>query len=224
MIKIQNLTKKFPDGTVALSDINLEITDGEFVFIVGPSGAGKTTLFKLLNREYLADGGAIIFDDKDLAKLKTNEVVSHRRSLGIIFQDLKLLVNKTVFENIALSLEVLNKKPAEIKEKVLESLVKVDLAGHAEMFPAQLSGGELQRVAIARAIVSSPKYLFADEPTGNVDPATAWSIIKLLGNINKAGTTVLVATHNAEAVDVLEKRVVRLEDGRIVKDRKGKYR
>lgn len=224
MIKIQNLTKKFPDGTIALSGVNLEISDGEFVFVVGPSGAGKTTLFKLLNREYLPDSGSIIFDDKDLSKFKTKEVVNHRRSLGVVFQDLKLLVNKTVFENIALSLEVLNKKPIEIKEKVLESLNKVDLAGHVWMFPAQLSGGELQRVAIARAIVSNPKYLFADEPTGNVDPATAWSIIKLLGNINKSGTTVLVATHNVEAVDVLEKRVVRLEDGRIVKDKKGKYR
>ncbi|MDO8514894.1 MAG: ATP-binding cassette domain-containing protein [bacterium] len=224
MIKIQDLTKKFPDGTIALSDINLEISDGEFVFVVGPSGAGKTTLFKILNREYLPDSGSIIFDGKDLIKFKNKETVNHRRTLGIVFQDLKLLVNRTVFENIAVSLEVLGVKDKEITEKVLAALVKVNLSGHAEMFPAQLSGGELQRVAIARAIVSTPKYLFADEPTGNVDPATAWSIIKLLGDINKSGTTVLVATHNSEVVDVLEKRVVRLEDGRIVKDRKGKYR
>jgi len=224
MIKAQNLTKKFPDGTVALTDINFEINDGEFIFIVGPSGAGKTTLFKLLNREYLPDSGTIVFDEKDLGKLKGAEVVKHRRNLGIIFQDLKLLPTKNVFENVALSLEVVGTKDKEIKEKVDAVLSKVDMGSYVSQFPAQLSGGELQRVAIARAIVTSPKYIIADEPTGNVDPANAWAIMKLLKVINDEGTTIIVATHNAEVVDLFDRRVIRLEGGRIVKDKKGKYR
>ncbi|OGG05707.1 cell division ATP-binding protein FtsE [Candidatus Gottesmanbacteria bacterium RIFCSPHIGHO2_01_FULL_42_12] len=224
MIKLQNLTKKFPDGTVALADINFEINDGEFIFIVGPSGAGKTTLFKLLDREYLSDTGSIIIDDKDLGKLKGQEIVKHRRHLGIVFQDLKLLLTKNVFENIALTLEVAGVKEKEIKERVNAVLSKVDLANFAFQFPAQLSGGELQRVAIARAIVTNPKYVIADEPTGNVDPANVWSIMKLLKLINDSGTTVIVATHNVEVVDMLDKRVIRLENGRMVKDKKGKYR
>ena len=209
---------------MALADINFEINDGEFIFIVGPSGAGKTTLFKLLDREYLSDTGSIIIDDKDLGKLKGQEIVKHRRHLGIVFQDLKLLLTKNVFENIALTLEVAGVKEKEIKERVNAVLSKVDLANFAFQFPAQLSGGELQRVAIARAIVTNPKYVIADEPTGNVDPANVWSIMKLLKLINDSGTTVIVATHNVEVVDMLDKRVIRLENGRMVKDKKGKYR
>jgi cell division transport system ATP-binding protein len=224
MIKIQNLTKKFPGPVTALADLNLEIADGEFMFLVGPSGAGKTTLFRLLNRELLPDSGAIIFDGQDLSRLKRGQVALHRRKLGLVFQDLKLLPTKTVFENIAVTLEIAGVKEKEIKEKVETALQKVDLSGHAFHFPAQLSGGELQRVAIARAVVNSPKYIFADEPTGNVDPANVWGIMKLLKRLNDAGATVIVATHNVEVVDFFDKRVVRLENGRVVKDGKGKYR
>jgi cell division transport system ATP-binding protein len=224
MIKILGLSKKFPDGTIALADVNLEVADGEFVFVVGSSGAGKTTLFRLLNREFLPDTGTIILDGRDLAKLKSREVALYRRGLGMVFQDSKLLPTKTVFENIAVTLEIAGIQEKDIKEQVENVLKKVDLNNHAWQFPAQLSGGELQRVAIARAVVNNPKYVLADEPTGNVDPANAWGIMKLLKRLNDAGATVIVATHNAEAVDLFDKRVIRLEDGRIIKDGKGKYR
>lgn len=224
MIKFEGVSKKFPGGTVAVDNINLEIADGEFVFLVGPSGAGKTTLIRLLLKELPATSGTITVDEHDLSKISGSKIPELRRKIGVVFQDLKLLSDRSVFENVALSLWVLGKKPAEIAAEVAEKLSLVGLSDQKDFFPAQLSGGELQRVAIARALAGDPKYLLADEPTGNVDEANAWKIVKILDKINKAGTTVLMATHNIEIVDTLNKRVVRVEDGHIISDKKGKYR
>lgn len=224
MINFDGITKKFPDGTTALADINFQIPDQEFVFLVGSSGAGKTTLFKLIIHEITADSGHIFIDDVDITRASEKQIVSLRRNVGFVFQDLKLLNNLTVFENIALPLEIQGWKKLTIKEAVESALKQVGLGEYWAQFPAQLSGGELQRVAIARAIARNPKYLFADEPTGNVDPANTWSIIKILDKINSGGTTVVMATHDTEIVNSLKKRVIRLEDGRIVGDKKGKYR
>lgn len=223
MIKFDEVTKKFPDGTVALADISLEIADKEFIFLVGPSGAGKTTFFKLIIKDFIPDAGNIFVDELDVVKAKEKQIVALRRSIGFVFQDLKLLNNRNVFENVALPLEVLGWKNVAIKEAVESALKKVGLGNHHDQFPAQLSGGELQRVAIARSIVGNPKYLFADEPTGNIDPANTWSVIKLLDKINADGTTVIVATHDTEVVNSLKKRVIKLDGGRIIGDKKGKY-
>ncbi|MEK7565893.1 MAG: cell division ATP-binding protein FtsE [Patescibacteria group bacterium] len=223
MIKLFDVLKRFPDGTTALADVTFEVADGEFLFLVGPSGAGKTTLLKLLIRDFLPTSGEINIDGQNLSTFKAKEIVTLRRKIGFIFQDLKLLPTRNVFENIALALEVMGGKQAQIKEEVISTLKMVDLLDFSENFPAQLSGGELQRVAIARSIVGNPQYLLADEPTGNVDPANVWSIIKLLNKINSRGTTVIVATHDTEVVDSLKKRVIRLSAGRIVSDKKGKY-
>lgn len=224
MIKLENLTKKFPDGTVALSRISLEIKDGESVFLVGPSGAGKTTLLRLLIRDLLVTSGSIVVDQHDLSKISGRQVTELRRKIGVVFQDLKLLFDRSVLENVALSLWVLGKKRSEVETQALEKLVLVGMEKQKELFPMQLSGGELQRVAIARALAGEPKYLLADEPTGNVDEANAWKIMKILEKINRGGTTVLMATHNVGVVDTLNKRVVRLQNGEVTSDRKGKYR
>lgn len=224
MIKFENVIKKFPDGTVAVNNINFEISDGEFAFLVGPSGSGKTTILRLLIRDLPATCGKITVDEHVLEKISSGKITQLRRKIGCVFQDLKLLFDRSVFENVALSLWVLGRKQAEIKQEVEEKLALVDLVDQKDFFPAQLSGGELQRVAIARALAGNPKYLLADEPTGNVDEANAWKIVKILDKINKAGTTVLMATHNSEIVDTLNKRVIRLEDGHVVSDKKGKYR
>lgn len=224
MIKFNGVTKKFPDGTVAVDNSSFEIEDGEFVFLVGPSGAGKTTILRLLLKELEPNTGDITVDEHELKKLSGGKITELRRKIGVIFQDLKLLSDRNVFENIALSLWVLGKKDAEIKDEVLEKLKLVGLEHQEKFFPAQLSGGEMQRVAIARALAGGPKYLFADEPTGNVDDANTWKIMKILDKVNKGGTTVLMATHNSEIVDTMNKRVIRLEDGHIISDKKGKYR
>lgn len=225
MIKLVDVCKKFADGTSALTDISFEIADGEFVFLVGSSGAGKTTLLRLFIRDHILSSGTIVIDGKDLAKMKNSEAVSLRRQIGFVFQDLKLLTELNLYENVALSLEIMGKPREEIKKEVNQALDLVGLAGQGEEFPLQMSGGELQRVAIARAIVGNPKYVFADEPTGNVDPAMSWNIIKILETVNKTGATVIMATHNSEIVDSLGKRVIRLENGRVVSDKKGaKYR
>lgn len=224
MIKLDKVVKKFPDGTVALASVDLEISDGEFVFLVGPSGAGKTTVFRLLLREMVPSAGQITVDEHNLIKIPSGGVVQLRRKIGCVFQDLKLLPDRSVFENVALSLWVLGKNDQEVTDQTREKLSLVGLADKADFFPAQLSGGELQRAAIARALAGDPKYLLADEPTGNVDDANAWKIVKILDKINKSGTTVIMATHNGEIVDTLNRRVVRLEDGHIVSDKKGKYR
>lgn len=224
MIKFENVSKKYLDGTTALENINLEISDGEFVFLVGPSGAGKTTILKLLLRILRPSGGNITVDEHNLNKINGGKVIQLRRKVGVVFQDLKLLDDRSILENVALSLWVLGKKAKDVEMESLEKLALVGLTKKADFFPAQLSGGELQRAAIARALAGDPKYLLADEPTGNIDDENAWKIVKILEKINNAGITILMATHNGEIVDSLNKRVVRLEDGKIVSDRQGKYR
>lgn len=224
MIKFENVTKKFGNGSVAIEDINLEIPDGDFVFICGPSGAGKTTLLRLLIRDFLPTTGSIFFNDWNIAKLSSGKVPQLRRRVKMVFQDFKLLEDRTVFENVALALEILGEKEKRIREKVNETIGMLGLTDQAGLFPIQLSGGETQRTVLARAMVANPEILLADEPTGNLDPATAWEIIKILQEINKNGTTVIMATHNVDIVDSLGKRVVKIENGKIKKDeQKGKY-
>lgn len=224
MIRFENVTKKFPDGTVALSDIDLKINDKEFLFVIGPSGAGKTTLLRLITRDLSPTSGKIKVDGTDLSKLPSSKVPELRRRIGTIFQDYKLLVDRTVFENVALALEVMGFSEKEIGEEVSKLLKKVGISGKENFFPQQLSGGELQRTSIARALAARPEIILADEPTADLDPATAWEIISMLNEINKEGTIVVMATHNAEVVNTLSKRVVILDRGKIVKDeKKGKY-
>jgi len=225
MIVFQKVTKIFPDGTQALGQVSCQIKKGEFVFFIGPSGAGKTTIMKLLRRELLASEGTIIVKDKNLAEMEDKEVPLLRRQVTMCFQDFKLLSDRTVQDNIALSLEVAGLKEEEVEKRVAETLKNVGLEKKGGFFPLQLSGGELQRVGIARAIVAKPEVLLADEPTGNLDPESAWEILKLFKEINLSGTTVLVATHNAELVNKFAERVIALSKGKVVSDKaKGKYK
>lgn len=224
MIKLNDVSKTFIIGTVGLSEITLSIDKGEFVFFVGPTGSGKTTLFRLLTRETLPSKGSIFVDEWDVVKLPHRKLPHLRKKIGVIFQDLKLLLDRTIFENVSLPLEVRGIKPAEIKNRVEEVLAQVGISIHRDKFPVQLSGGELQRAAIARALVLSPDILLADEPTGNLDPKTSTDIVKILAEINKKGTTIVMATHNMDIVNSFTKRVVALEKGRIIRDeKKGKY-
>jgi len=224
MIVFQKVTKIFPDGTQALGQVSCQIKKGEFVFFIGPSGAGKTTIMRLLRRELLASEGTVIVKDKNLAEMEDKEVPLLRRQVTMCFQDFKLLSDRTVQENIALSLEVAGLKEEEVEKRVAETLKNVGLEKKGGFFPLQLSGGELQRVGIARAIVAKPEVLLADEPTGNLDPESAWEILKLFKEINLSGTTVLVATHNAELVNKFAERVIALSKGKVVSDTaKGKY-
>lgn len=224
MLEFIAVSKQFPDGQVALDDVNLKIGDSEFAFIVGPSGAGKSTLLKLITKELTPSAGQVLYNSEDIDKIPESKVHILRRRIGTVFQDFKLLLNRTVFENVALALEVLKKSDAEIEKEVSEVLEKVGILEKADYFPAQLSGGEVQRTAIARAIVSKPEVLLADEPTGDLDPTTAESVVDLLEQINKDGTTVIMATHNAAIVNKFKKRVVHLKKGKIEKDSKeGKY-
>ena len=219
------MAKKFKDGTIVLNDVSFSIDKGEFVFLVGASGAGKTTISRLLLREIRPSKGRIFIDQEEITKLKKKYIPRLRRKIGTAFQDYKLLSNRTVAENIALALEISQRKDVDIEERVSKLLGLVSLEDKEDFFPVQLSGGELQRVVIARALAHSPKILFADEPTGNLDQDTAWQIIDILKRINREGTTVLVATHNAGIVDTLSQRVIRLEKGEVKKDKKeGKYR
>lgn len=224
MIKFDSVSKKFPDGTTALEDINLEVNDGDFVFLVGPSGAGKTTVFRLILCNTLPSSGSLLVDEHDLKKISDSKVTQLRKKIGCVFQDLKLLSDRSILENVALSLWVLGKSAKEVDTESRQKLEMVGLGKKVDLFPAQLSGGELQRAAIARALAGDPKYLLADEPTGNVDDENAWNIVKILEEINNGGTTVIMATHNGGIVDKMNKRVVRLEDGKIISDKKGKYR
>ncbi len=224
MIKFDEVTKKFSPTITALDDISLEIKQGEFIFLVGPSGAGKSTLLRILTHEVLPTSGKVFLNNKDITKLKGSEISKHRRKIGFIFQDFKLLPNKTIYENVALTLEVLGKSDSEIAKGVEHTLKLVDVWDRRNLFPRQLSGGEAQRVAVARAIVGKPDILLADEPTGDLDPKTAWDVIQLLNEIHSWGTTILMATHNQEIVNSLKRRVVLLKGGKIIKDTsEGKY-
>lgn len=223
MILFNSVTKKF-GSTVALEDISLEVKSGEFVFIVGPSGAGKSTLLRVLTKESSITSGKVMVGDIDITKIKDRDVPSLRRKVGVVFQDFKLLDDRTVFENVALTLEVLDKNDAEIVKLVEHILKLVGIWDKRNLFPRQLSGGEAQRTAIARAVVGKPDVLLADEPTGDLDHKTAWEVIQLLNEINSWGTTIMMATHNQEIVNTLKRRVIVIKKGKIVKDTKeGKY-
>ena len=218
MIEFKNVSKVYDNGSVALDDVCLTINDGEFVLVCGHSGAGKSTLFKLLTHEVVPDAGTVIVDDFDVTHMKRSKIPKLRRKLGVVFQDFRLLPNKTVAENIAFALEVIEEKPKIIKEKVSHVLDLVGLSEKANDLPEDLSGGEQQRVAIARAIVNRPTVLIADEPTGNLDPDTSKDIVELFKHINNFGTTVIMVTHNMDLVSYLNKRVIRLKDGRVQSD------
>ena len=223
-LTLQDVTKVYGTGKRALADVDLVVPEGDFVFLVGPSGAGKSTLIKLLIRDELPTSGVVMLAGRDVARLRRRQVPKLRRQIGIVFQDFKLLPSKTVRENVAFALEVTGTARRRIGPAVERALALVGLSNQAEQRPAQLSGGEQQRTAIARAMVHDPKIIIADEPTGNLDPLISWEIIQLLLRINDLGTTVLMATHNAEVVTALRKRVVALEEGRIVRDEVGGYR
>jgi len=224
LIKFENVDKEYDNGVKALSNINLSIEKGEFVFLVGPSGAGKSTLIKLILKEENPTSGKIYLNNKDITNVKNRKVPYIRRNVGVVFQDFRLLPNKTVYENIAFAMEIIGSHSKEIRRNVPMVLSMVNLSKKADYYPDQLSGGEHQRVAIARAIVNNPPILIADEPTGNLDPDTAWEIMKLLRDINRRGTTILMATHAKEIVDAMQKRVIEIEKGMIVRDEeKGVY-
>lgn len=223
MINIKRITKHY--GTVkALDNVSFVVQPGEFIILVGPSGAGKSTLIKLLTCEERPTFGQISIDDKDIHLLQKQYIPFYRRQIGVVYQDFKLLPNKTVYENVAFAMEVSGASTSMVKEKVLKILDLVGLKNKLNNFPHELSGGEAQRVAIARALVFSPRLLIADEPTGNLDPHNAWEIMQLLLKINNLGTTVILATHNKDIVDNIHKRVISFKDGKLVGDkRKGKY-
>ena len=218
MIKLVNVTEKYNKGAEALTNINLTINDGEFVFILGPSGAGKTTLSKLLLREIVPSKGKVLVNNIDLATLKRSQVAKYRRTLGVVFQDFRLISNKTVYENVAFPLQVIGKSSQYIRKKVPAVLNSVNLLGKRNSFPEELSGGEQQRTALARALVNDPKYIIADEPTGNIDPSLSLEIVKLLNEINKRGTTVIMVTHAHDLVTKFNHRVIILENGNITAD------
>jgi cell division transport system ATP-binding protein len=225
MILLDRVTKNYKKRGAALQNVSLHVEAKEFVIIVGASGAGKSTLLKLLTREEKPDSGKIIVGGIDYETLKDREIPMLRRKIGVVFQDFKLLANKTVYENVAFALEIVGHSNKEIKHTVPRVLDIVGLAGKENSMTWELSGGERQRVAIARAIVRQPKILIADEPTGNLDPKHAWDVIRVLQKINKFGTTVLLTTHNQEIVNALKRRVVTMKDGQIVSDRaKSGYR
>ena len=227
MIKFEGITKEYND-LKALSEVNLEIKEGEFLFLVGPSGAGKTTLLKLLIREELPTAGEIYYDQWEISTLPRQQLPQLRREIGVVFQDFKLLPQKTALENVRFVLDVIGpptgeagKTSEEQEETALEILKLVDLEKQQDQFPRQLSGGEKQRLAFARALAAEPKVFIADEPTGMIDPASAWNVINLLNKINELGATIIMATHNVGIVDTLKRRVVELKDGKIVRDQQG---
>ena len=223
MIEFRNVSKKYDTGTEAIHNINFKINKGEFAFLVGSSGSGKSTIIKLILKEEEPTSGNIIINGKDTTFLKPSRVPFLRRSMGIVFQDFRLLPDKTVYENVAFAMYVVRATPKHIRRQVPMVLSLVGLANKAKVYPNELSGGEQQRVALARAIVNNPSMLIADEPTGNLDPDTAWDIMELLNDINLRGTTVVVATHAKDIVDKMNKRVIRIDKGNIVRDEKGGY-
>lgn len=223
MIHFENVTKKYSANT-GIDNVSLDIDRGEFVFLVGPSGAGKSTFIKLVMKEIEADVGSIRVMGNEIVELPARSLPKHRRNIGMIFQDFRLLPNKTVYENVAFAMEIVHKSQRKIKRQVPLALKLMGISSKANMFPDELSAGEQQRVAIARAIINKPAMLIADEPTGNLDPATAWEIMNLLDEINKRGTTIVMVTHAKDIVDKMQKRVVTIESGKIVGDYIGKYR
>jgi cell division transport system ATP-binding protein len=220
MIEFRNVTKVYEDNNTALKNINLAIKKGEFIFLVGPSGSGKSTFIKLLIKEIPVTSGNIFVAGRNICNLKASRVPQLRRNIGYVFQDFKLLPNKTIFENVAFALEVIGKPSYVIKVQVPQVLKLVGLANKLNSYPHQLSAGEQQRVSIARAFVNRPPILLADEPTGNLDPATSEGIMRLLSRINLIGTTVTMATHDKSIVNSMRRRVVELEEGEIIRDQK----
>ncbi|SRR5690606_27884271 len=224
MIIMKDVYKKYPNGVVAANGIDVQIDQGEFVYVVGSSGAGKSTFIKMMYREEKPTKGTIIVNGIDITKLKNRKVPIFRRSIGVVFQDFKLLPKLTVYENVAFALEVIEESPRTIKRKVMEVLDLVNLKHKARMFPGELSGGEQQRVSIARSIVNNPMVVIADEPTGNLDPESTKGIIEIFEEINSRGTTIIMATHNKEIVNTRKHRVIAIEDGMIVRDeQRGDY-
>ena len=213
-----DVSKVYPGGSVALQKVNIHIEPGEFVFVVGPSGAGKSTFIKMLFREVLPTTGSIFVNGVDILSLTPKEIPYMRRQLGIIFQDYRLLPDRTVYENVAFAMEVIETPRRKIKRRVLNVLDLVGLRHRCNAYPNELSGGEQQRIAIARAIVNDPVFVIADEPTGNLDPETSWDIMEIFKEINAEGTTIVMATHDKEIVDAMGKRVIAIEDGNIVRD------
>ena len=226
MIAFRNVNKIYHDtGVHALKDLKFSVEQGEFVFLIGATGAGKSTLIKLLMREELADDGLVLINNVNLANLKGGQIPKMRRKIGVVFQDFRLLPQRTVYENVAFAMEVVGTPPRTVNHIVPQVLSLVGLSEKADMKPSQLSGGEQQRASMARALVNNPPLLIADEPTGNLDPETSEEIMDLMVRINKLGTTVIVATHAKEIVDKLQKRVITLDKGRIIRDEKqGGYR
>ncbi len=225
MIRFDHVTKQFSGiANPALEDVTVEIGDGEFVFLIGPSGAGKSTFLRCILRDVIPTSGVVEVNEWDTAKIPSGKIHIFRRQIGMVFQDFKLLTDRTVEENIALSVEILGKPKSEIISRVKEVLDLVDLSGKAKYFPLQLSAGELQRISIARAIAGGPAILLADEPTGNLDPETGWGIMEILKEINAMGTTIIMATHNDSFVNQMKKRTITIKDGKIHRDEeKGKY-
>ena len=222
MITFDHVTKKYRTN-IGLEDVSVQINKGDFVFLVGPSGAGKSTFIKLILKEIDADAGTIRVGNFEVTKLSNREIPQFRRKVGTVFQDFRLLPKKTVFENVAFAMEVLHKTPRQIRKQVPQILSLVGISDKAHKYPDELSAGEQQRVAIARAIVNNPAVLIADEPTGNLDPHTAWEIMDLLDQINLRGTTIVMVTHAKDIVDHMQKRVIAIEKGRIVRDSAGQY-
>lgn len=222
MITLKNVTKTYKRGelgeVVALDDVSLEVAKGEFVFVVGPSGSGKSTLMKLLTREQRPDTGEVFVAGKNLATLRSWKVPHLRRSIGYVFQDFKLLPNRTVHDNVSFALQVIGQPTGRIEKRVPEVLELVGLADKQDAYPHELSGGQQQRVSIARAFVNNPRLMLCDEPTGNLDPNTSVGIMKLLDRINRTGTTVVMSTHDQQIVDTMRRRVIELETGTVVRD------
>lgn len=220
MIKLEHISKAYSAGIPALNDVSLEIEDGEFVFIVGDSGSGKSTLIKLLLKELEPTEGSITINGKNLGRIRRRQVPRFRRNIGVVFQDFRLLKDRNVYENVAFAQRVIGEPNRRVRKKVPQMLSMVGLAAKYRSFPNNLSGGEQQRVAIARALINEPSILLADEPTGNLDNNNAWEVMKLLEEINRKGTTVIVVTHNLEIVKVMKKRVITVKKGVVVSDSK----
>ena len=223
MIEFKNVSKVYDTGTEAVHNANFKIDKGEFVFLVGSSGSGKSTLIKLILKEEEPTRGNLIINGKDTTFLKPRRVPFLRRSMGVVFQDFRLLPDKTVYENVAFAMYIVKATPRHVRRQVPMVLSLVGLSAKAKMYPNELSGGEQQRVALARALVNNPSMIIADEPTGNLDPDTAWEIMNLLNDINLRGTTVVMATHAKNIVDQMNKRVIHIDKGHIISDRKGGY-